>query len=91
MNGFSWLWVAWIAYFAAVEGVALYQSGKAKGRGEQDPRDTLSEHVWVWFGVNTQGTGIDRSGNWWARVRRLILGAGLLWLAIHFLAGGSYF
>lgn len=89
MNAFSWLWVGWIAYFGIVEGVALYQSGKAIGRGEQDPRDTFSEHVWVWMGINTKGTGVDRNVGAWARIRRIVLGAGLLWLSIHFLAGGS--
>lgn len=81
----------WFAYFAIVEGVALYQSGKAKGAGIDDPRDTLSEHIWVWFGINKKGIGVDRNVNAWARIRRLVLGGFLLWLAIHFLAGGSYF
>lgn len=89
MNPFSWLWVGWIAYFAAVEGVALYQSGKAIRAGADDPRDTFSEHMWVWFGVNHKGTGVDRQAGAWARIRRIVLGAGLLWLSIHFLAGGS--
>jgi hypothetical protein len=88
---FSWLWVGWLAYFAVVEGVALYRSGKAKGRGAADPRDTFSEHVWFWFGVNTADIGIDSNANAWARIRRVVLGAFLLWLSIHFLAGGSYF
>ncbi len=91
MSGWSWLWIGWIAYFAVVEGVALYRSGRAKAAGASDPRDTLSEHVWFWFGINTKGVGVDRDVNWWARVRRLILGGFLLWLAIHFLAGGAYF
>lgn len=89
-TAFTWGWIAWIAYFAVLEGVALYQSGKAKGRGEEDPRDTFSEHIWVWFGVNRKGIGIDREVNAWARIRRVLLGAGLLWLSIHFLAGGAY-
>ncbi|SCF42657.1 hypothetical protein GA0070618_6696 [Micromonospora echinospora] len=38
-----WLtWVAWFVYFAAVEGAALFNSRTG---------DTLSEHVWLWFGT----------------------------------------
>lgn len=91
MNLFGWGWLAWIAYFAALEGVALYRSRQARLAGVDDPRDTLSEHVWVWFGVNSKGIGVDRDVNAWARIRRVLLGAGLLWLAIHFMAGGAYF
>jgi hypothetical protein len=93
VSGWAWLWLGWIGYFAVVEGVALYKSGKAKGRGSVDPRDTLSEHVWYWFGINTTPGVLEnvRRANWWARVRRLALGAFLLWLAIHFLTGGTYF
>lgn len=87
MNAFTLGWLGFIAYFAILEGVALYRSGKAKGRGAEDPRDTFSEHIWVWFGVNRKGIGVDRGSNWWARVRRVILGAFLLWLTIHFMAG----
>jgi len=87
----GWLWIGWLGYFAIVEGVALYLTGKAKGAGTTDPRGTLSEHLWAWFGVNPKGTGIAREVNWWARVRRLILGGFLLWLSIHLLTGGAYF
>ena len=91
MNGWSWLWLGWLAYFGVVEGVALYQSGKVRARGDADPRDTFSEHVWFWLGVNTKGVGIDRGANWWARLRRVALGGFMLWLSIHFLTGGAYF
>lgn len=91
MNAFSWGWVVWILYFVGLEGYALYRSRQAKLAGSDDPRDTFSEHIWVWFGVNRQGIGVDREVNAWARVRRVLLGAGLLWLSIHFLAGGAYF
>lgn len=91
MNAFTWGWLGFIAYFAILEGVALYRSGKAKGAGEEDPHDTFSEHIWVWFGINRKGIGVDRNVNAWARIRRLILGGFLLWLAIHLMAGGAYF
>lgn len=91
MTVWSWLWIGLGAYFAAVEAVALYQSRQARRRGEQDPRDTLSEHLWYWFGVNRKGIGVDRGANWWARIRRVVLGAALLWLAVHLLTGGAYF
>lgn len=90
MTGWTWAWLGWLVYFAVVEGAALYQSGLARGRGEQDPRDTLSEHVWWLFGVNTRGTGVLRDVTWWARLRRVVLGGFLLWLSIHFLAGGAF-
>ncbi len=91
MNAFGWGWLGFAAYFVVLEGVALYQSGQAKGRGETDPRDTLSEHLWYWFGVNRSGIGIDRDVTAWARIRRVILGGALLWLTIHLMAGGAYF
>jgi len=91
VSAFTWAWVGFAAYFAVVEGVALYQSGKATGRGEADPRDTLSEHLWYWFGVNRGGTGVMRDSNVWARLRRVALGAAVLWLGVHLMTGGAYF
>jgi len=91
MNGWTWAWLGWLAYFLAVELAAVVASIRAKRAGKADPRDTLSEHVWYWFGVNRGGTGIERDANAWARARRVVLGGFLLWLSIHFLAGGAYF
>lgn len=91
MDTWGWVWLGWLAYFAVAEAVALYLSHQARRAGAADPRDTLSEHVWVWFGVNRKGTGIERDANAWARARRVILGAFLLWLSVHFLTGGAYF
>lgn len=91
MTGWSWAWIGWLVYFGVVEGAALYQSGKAKGAGESDPRDTLSEHIWWWFGVNRKGMGVERNANWWARVRRVALGGFVLWFGIHLMTGGAYF
>lgn len=67
-------WLIWLAYFLALEGVALYRS---------QPGDTLSEHVWQWF---TVGAGKPRNG--WARFRRFALLAFMVWLTAHFLTGG---
>lgn len=75
MDAFTLAWLVWLAYFAVVEGVALF-NGKRTG-------DTLSEHVWAWFGVSR-----DKPANGWARFRRFALGAFMAWLSIHFLTGG---
>lgn len=91
MDGWTLAWAGWLAYFAVVEGVALHRSWRARKAGHADPRDTFSEHVWLWLGVNKRGTGIERDANAWARVRRVMLGGFMLWLSIHFLTGGAYF
>ena len=91
MDGWAWAWIGWLAYFGVVEGVALYRSYQARRAGAGDPRDTLSEHVWMWFGVNREGSGIERHSNAWARIRRVVLGGFLLWLSVHFMTGGAYF
>lgn len=91
MNGWTWAWVGWLAYFLAVEAAAVIASYRAHRAGRADPRDTLSEHVWFWFGVNSGGTGVMRDSNAWARVRRVVLVGFMAWLTIHFAAGGAYF
>ena len=72
-------WLLWILYFVILEGVALFRS---------KPGDTLSEHVWVWFG--TQRHDLDRPVTGWTRLRRVLLGGFMLWLSIHFLTGGIW-
>lgn len=42
----TWLWIAWIVAFFALEVPALLN--KREG-------DTLSEHLWRWFSINEQG------------------------------------
>jgi hypothetical protein len=78
---FTAAWVAWIAAFGVIEGIALYR---------KQPGDTLSEHVWKWFGtrrdVEYHGKGEQPSGL--LRLRRFALLAFLAWLSIHFLTGG---
>ncbi|MEU6572302.1 hypothetical protein [Streptomyces sp. NPDC046805] len=76
LTGWSWAWIAWLAAFLAIEGKALFN--KTKG-------DTLSEHVWRWFGTDklTQPSG-------WVRLRRFVLLAFMAWLSVHFLTGGIF-
>ena len=83
MDVWGWLWVGWLAYFGVVESVALARSWRARRAGVPDGRDTLSEHVWWWFGT-ARGTEADS----WAYVRRFALVAFLAWVGIHFLGGG---
>lgn len=78
-------WLLWLAYFAALEGTALVRSYRAKRAGQADPRDTLSEHVWLWFGT-ARGTQPDS----WAYVRRFALLSFLAWVSVHFLGGGQF-
>lgn len=82
MSGFTVAWLAWLAYFVVVEGVALFNSKDG---------DTLSEHVWMWFGTVRSKPGDpaptkDRSG--WTQARRFALVAFMAWLSVHFLSGG---
>lgn len=72
MSGWSWLWLAWLAAFLAVEIPAAVR-GDRPGR----PR-TLSAHVW-WL---IQGRGR------WHYTARLGLVVLLAWLSIHLLTGG---
>ncbi|QMP84495.1 hypothetical protein HUN43_00002 [Streptomyces phage Endor1] len=72
---FTAAWVAWIAAFAVIEGVALYR--KQKG-------DTLSEHVWKWFHTER---GQQKTKT--TQARRAVLVMFLAWLVVHFLSGGA--
>lgn len=82
MSGFTIGWLIWIGYFVALEGWTLFNSRSG---------DTLSEHVWAWFG--TQRTVLpagevpkDRTG--WTQLRRFVLLAFMAWLGVHFITGG---
>lgn len=66
------LWIGWLLYFVIVEAVALRNSRRG---------DTLSEHVWMWFGVRKEQTG-------WSRFRRVVLIGFMVWLSLHFITGG---
>ncbi len=84
MNGFTWAWLVWLAYFAVVELVAVVRSTRAKRAGRPATLDTLSEHVWLWF-----GTAKAVRPDTWAYLRRLVLVAFVAWLAVHFVGGGQ--
>ncbi|WP_128637455.1 hypothetical protein [Streptomyces sp. C] len=73
---FTAAWVAWIASFVVIEGVAL---------ARRQPGDTLSEHVWKWF-----HTAKDTVPDGTTRLRRAVLACGMAWLSIHFLTGGTF-
>lgn len=77
MSVWSWLWLAWIAAFVALEGITLARKA---------PDDTLSEHIWRWFAVGRPGNRPKWSGL--VQLRRFLLLASLAWLAAHFLTGG---
>lgn len=85
MNLWTLGWVVWLAYFGVLEGAAVVRSIRAKRAGQPDERDTLSEHVWVWFGTD-RATQPDS----WAYIRRFALLAFLAWLSVHFLGGGQF-
>lgn len=74
---FTGLWVAWIAAFVVIEGVALVR----KRRG-----DTLSEHTWRWFSLKGDKSKLKP----WQAVLRFGFLAFWAWLTLHFLTGGSF-
>ncbi|TDC29976.1 hypothetical protein [Micromonospora sp. KC213] len=74
-------WLVWFAYFAVVEGMALFNSRAG---------DTLSEHVWAWFGTKRHPADPFRPITGWTRLRRFVLLAFLAWLSLHFLTGGLF-
>ncbi|MGW4158710.1 hypothetical protein [Streptomyces sp. NPDC004788] len=78
MTIWSWLWVGWLAAFCAIEGRALFN--KTEG-------DTLSEHVWKWFGTAQIAKAAGQPTGW-VRLRRFALLAFMAWLSVHFLTGG---
>lgn len=67
------LWLAWIAAFFAIELPPVVNGHSV---------DTLSDHVWFWFGVPQHKAP---SGS--LRLRRLALLCFVAWLATHFLSG----
>ncbi|BCJ41656.1 hypothetical protein GCM10010168_53460 [Actinoplanes ianthinogenes] len=80
MSPFTIGWLLWLAYFLVLEGVALFNSR---------PGDTLSEHVWTWFGTQRRKPGEpERPRSGWTQLRRVLLLAFMAWLSIHFLTGG---
>lgn len=78
MTGWDIAWLAWLAAFCGIEGVALFNKGKG---------DTLSEKVWRWFATGV-GTTSKPSGG--VRARRFALLGFMAWLTVHFLTGGRF-
>jgi hypothetical protein len=74
IDAYTVAWLLWIFAFILIETSALRN---------QEPGDTLSEHVWEWF-----GTGVPKGERtlWWL-VKRIILVGFLVWLLGHFLWG----
>lgn len=81
MNMFTIGWILWIGWFIIEEGWAIY-TGNMK--------NTLSEHVFVWFGVKSPNSDVPIKLTPWVRVRRVILLAFMAWLTVHFLTGGEF-
>lgn len=80
MSWWTAAWIGWLGWFALVEGMALFNSR---------PGDTLSEHVWLWFGTRRRRPGeSERTRSGWAQLRRVVLLAFVVWLGAHFLTGG---
>lgn len=81
MNGlgpiYVWLWFAWGAAFAIIEGSALYLRKYWPNRAH-DSGGTLSELVWRFVGENQR----------LHKIRYLALVLFLAWLVVHFLVGG---
>lgn len=83
MTGWTWLWLAWLGAFVAIEGRAL---------ANKTPGDTLSEHVWKWFATRREDLRRPdgKKASAWVKIRRTVLVAFLAWLALHFTTGGEY-
>jgi len=84
VSGWTWAWAVWVAYFAAVEGMALANSKRG---------DTASEFVWAFLGIDRNTVGTDNPGrhpSGWTRLRRFAVLAFLTWLVAHFLTGGWF-
>lgn len=84
MSLWAWGWLAWLAFFGVLETVAIVRSVRAKRAGAEDPTDTLSEHVWLWFGTGPRPKGPA------VYVRRFVLLAFVVWLGVHFMTGGEF-
>ena len=79
MTVWLFLWLVWLLFFAVVEGMALFNS---------KPGDTLSEHVWAWFGTEWKKGQSPRKRSGWTQLRRFALLAFMVWLTVHFITGG---
>lgn len=80
LGNYTAAWIVWLLYFGVVEVTAVLNSRDG---------DTLSEHVWLWFGTQRRKPGESaRKVTGWVWLRRFALLAFVTWLALHFLTGG---
>ncbi len=80
LGNYTAAWIVWLLYFGVVEVTAVLNSRDG---------DTLSEHVWLWFGTQRRKPGEPaRKVTGWVWLRRFALLAFVTWLALHFLTGG---
>ncbi len=80
LSNYTAAWIVWLLYFGVVEVTAVLNSRDG---------DTLSEHVWLWFGTQRRKPGEPaRKVTGWVWLRRFALLAFVTWLALHFLTGG---
>ena len=70
VDGFTYAWIAFIAFFGIAEGRAL---------ARKDKGDTLSEHVWKWMDVKDDAGNVRKTYT----VKRIGLIGGLAWLLAH--------
>ena len=77
----DWIWIVWLVItaisFGILEGIAL--TDKRTG-------NTLSDHVWVFLGINRDGIHRTPSGK--LRFFRFLFCAGIMWVVVHFVTGG---
>ena len=81
MTVWTWGWLAWIAAFVVLEGFAL-----ANDRDTRTEVDTLSQHIWGWFGIRRKG--VYPAGVKFIKLRRLFLLLFVTWAVVHLLTGG---
>lgn len=77
MTVWTWLWLAWVAAFGVIEGIALANS---------TPSDTLSEHVWRWITQPESRVKSTRK-KWVVWLGRAATGGFLVWLLLHMTLG----
>ena len=77
-SGFTKTWLAWVAAFAIVEALAVWQDRKTHDRVKR----TLSSNVRTWFATDSI-TGIPLNAPY-GKLRRIALLFLMTWLVEHF-------